>query len=193
MSRSSRASSSDGRALVLQARGRWFDSSLAHRVAVAQRVERSLETRGAAGSIPAGHTSGSVAQTAELPALTRGGAGSTPAGATLEGLPPARYPVSKTGGLSGLGGSTPLLPPRSGVVELVRRATVNRERQVRALPPEPHAPVVENGDDAGPSTRKLRVRVPPGAPRTFHLVVGETAPRRFREPEIAGSTPAGQT
>jgi putative exporter of polyketide antibiotics len=84
-----------------------------------------------------------------------------------------RYPVSKTGGSSGLGGSTPSpsLPrkiaafggsifrgahvkrhrqsrhrrrERSGVVELVRRATVTREAQVRALPPELLlAPVVE--------------------------------------------------
>jgi hypothetical protein len=115
-----------------------------------------------------------------------------------------------------------LPPPRSGVVESVRRATVNCEAQVRtlppelqsdarakparprkrgaasgasgegqvrALPPEP-APVVER-DDAGFSTRKVRVRVPPGVLR--HLAVGETAPRRLREPEAAGSTPASQT
>ena len=50
-----RASSSDGRALVSHTRGRWFDPSLAHHVAVAQPVERPLETREAAGSIPAGH------------------------------------------------------------------------------------------------------------------------------------------
>jgi hypothetical protein len=31
----------------------------------------------------------------------------------------------------------------SGVVESVRHATVTREAQVRALPPEPRAPVVE--------------------------------------------------
>jgi hypothetical protein len=48
--------------------------------------------------------------------------------------------------------------------------------QVRALPPEPHAPVVENGDDAGPSTRKLRVRVPPGVLVLVRLLaVGELA------------------
>jgi hypothetical protein len=50
------------------------------------------------------------------------------------------------------------------------------------------APVVE-GDDAGFSLRKLRVRVPPGV---FQLVVGEQAPRQFRELETAGSIPAGQ-
>ena len=112
----------------------------------------------------------------------------------LEGLPWARYPVSKTGGLRGLAGSTPspsargvaerlkaarceraagqspsgrfesccLRSVRSGVVETERRATVNREAQVRALPPEPSCPRGRTGDDAGPSTRKLRVRVPPG-------------------------------
>ena len=54
----------------------------------------------------------------------------------------------------------------------VRRATVTREAQVRVLPPEPHrAPVVERGDDAGFSPRKLRVRVPPGV---LQLAVGET-------------------
>jgi hypothetical protein len=52
-----RASSSEGRALVLQTRGRWFDSSLAHsRGRSSNQVERPLETRGGAGSIPADHT-----------------------------------------------------------------------------------------------------------------------------------------
>jgi hypothetical protein len=119
------------RALVLQTRGRWFDSSLAHRVAVAQPVERPPETRGAAGSIPAGHTFGSVAQRVEPPTLNRVGAGSTPAGAidarsTLEGLPLARYPVSKTGGPPGLGGSTPSPSARGGMAEL------GRQRRARA-------------------------------------------------------------
>ncbi len=93
-------------------------------VAVAQPVERPSETRGAAGSTPAGHIArDSVAQEAELPALNRRVAGSTPAGVTrgsgarllpghalasdTEGLPSARYPVSKTGGSHRLGGSTP--------------------------------------------------------------------------------------
>ena len=49
-------------------------------------VERSPETRGVAGSIPAGHIPGSVAQLAELPPLKRRVAGSTPAGATLASL-----------------------------------------------------------------------------------------------------------
>ena len=57
-----------------------------------------------------------------------------------------------------------LLPPlRSGVVELGRRAAVTRETQVRPLPPELYrGPRGRTGDDAGFSTRKLRVRVPPG-------------------------------
>jgi hypothetical protein len=69
-----------------------------------------------------------------------------------EGLPPARYPVSKTGRLArALGVRLPLLPLiRSGVVETERRAAVNRERQVRALPPEPPAPVVETAMTPGP-------------------------------------------
>jgi hypothetical protein len=64
----------------VDARGEYFDLRFA---AGDRGVERPPETRGAAGSIPAGHTSGSVAQPAELPALTRDGAGSTPAGAIL--------------------------------------------------------------------------------------------------------------
>src|SRR5207244_2438636 len=68
------------------------------------------------------------------------------------------------------------LRSRSGVVESARRATVNRERQVRALPPELSCPRGRNGDDAGPSTRKLRVRVPPGVFTTDRLLaVGELA------------------
>jgi hypothetical protein len=49
------------------------------------------------------------------------------------------------------------------VVELERRAAVTRE--IAGSSPAAgafNAPVVETGDDAGPSTRKLRVRVPPG-------------------------------
>ena len=50
----------------------------------------------------------------------------------------------------------------SGVVELGRRAVVAREI-AGSIPAAGafHALVVEAGDDAGPSTRKLRVRVPP--------------------------------
>jgi hypothetical protein len=67
-----------------------------------------------------------------------------------------------------------LLPPyvRSGAVDLVRRATVTREEQVRSLPPELARPRGRTGDDAGLSIRKLRVRAPPGVLR---LAVGELA------------------
>ena len=72
------------RAPVLQTGSCWFESSLAsYLVAEAQLVERPPETRGVAGSSPAGHIDlGSVAQTVELPALNRGRAGSSPAGVT---------------------------------------------------------------------------------------------------------------
>jgi hypothetical protein len=67
-----------------------------------------------------------------------------------------------------------LLPPyvRSGAVDLVRRATVTREEQVRSLPPELARPRGRTGHDAGLSIRKLRVRAPPGVLR---LAVGELA------------------
>jgi hypothetical protein len=48
-----------------------------------------------------------------------------------------RYPVSKTGGPSGLGGSTPSPSASLRCGRAARRATVNREAQVRILPPEP--------------------------------------------------------
>ena len=129
-----------GRATVLQTGGCWFDSSSAHsyfaRRRIAQRespclisrrplvrlqlrlsrgrssaVERSPETRGGAGSIPAGHIDGFVAQWGEPPTLNRCGAGSSPAEATRsEGLPWVRYPVSKTGGRSALRVRLPPLP-----------------------------------------------------------------------------------
>ena len=63
-----------------------------------------------------------------------------------------------------------LLPPlfRSGVVESVRRATVTRERQVRALPPELVAPVIERssgcrgaGHPTGFGRRRSQVRILP--------------------------------
>jgi hypothetical protein len=56
----------------------------------------------------------------------------------------------------------------------VRRATVNREAQVRSLPPELVArPRGRTGYDAGLSIRKLRVRVPPG-------VLTDRSPARLR-------------
>ena len=56
-----------------------------------------------------------------------------------------------------------LLPPLVRCGRAVRRATVNREAQVRSLPSELVArPRGRTGYDAGLSIRKLRVRVPPG-------------------------------
>ena len=149
-------------------------------------------------------------------------------------------PSRKRVGREALGVRLPLLPLRSGVVESVRRAAVNREAQVRGLPPElvggrcpwRHGVLIRRrarfesgtsysrprgriGHDAGPSTRKLRVRVPPRV-LIDRLPVGETAtppasgagnrwfdssqadlarwrsgcPRGPHEPEIAGSNPA---
>ena len=60
-----------------------------------------------------------------------------------------------------------LLPPSSfRCGRAARRAAVNREAQVRSLPPELFLPPWSKGDDAGISIRKLRVRVPPGV---FHI------------------------
>ena len=70
---------------------------------------------------------GSVAQLAELPPLKRTVAGSTPAGAIREGLPRARYPVSKTGGPYGLGGSTP--SPSALRADAARRASPQGARR----------------------------------------------------------------
>ena len=120
-------------------------------------VERSPETRGAAGSIPAGHIClGFVAQLEEPPSLERCGAGSTPAEAIL-----GRAAGGAARSLRSQGRI--LLPPfRSGVVErqdarlLTARRRFDPCRRSSALPPW------SKGDDAGPSTRKLRVRIPPG-------------------------------
>src|SRR5262249_34989403 len=70
---------------------------------------------------------------------------------------------------------------RSGVVESVRRATVNRESAGSSPAAGVRArgracPRGRNGDDTGPSTRTLRVRVPPGVLiERSHLAVGEQA------------------
>lgn len=139
-----------------------------------------------------------------------------------EGLPPARYPVSKTGGPSGLGGSTPSPSAsrhrpawrhgraRQGSALLARRrATVRRFESccLRSIVPvwssgetrdcysrsagsnpaagasRPRSPRTRghscpcgrSGDDAGLSTRKLRVRIPPGVLNDRLLAVGERA------------------
>ncbi len=173
MSRSSsRASSSTGRAPVLQTGGCWFESSLptsprriAQRqsaclirrrslvrlqlrhshVAVAQPVERSPETRGVAGSIPAGHTLGSVAQPAEPPTLNRAVQVRLLPGPLFGRTATGAVPRLENGWAFGLGGSTPSPSAlRSGVVESARRATVTRESAGSSpAAGASHAPVVE--------------------------------------------------
>ena len=117
-----------------------------------------------------------------------------PAGATrVEGLPSARYPLSKTGGLSwALGVRLPLLPltfrrGRAGKT----RDCYSRERRFEPCRRSLARPRGRSGDDAGPSTRKLRVRIPPGV-LVSSGCGGAWPPRRRREPETAGSNPAGQ-
>ena len=115
-------------------------------------------------------------------------------GPLSEGLPPARYPVSKTGGSSGLGGSTPspsasmeawpswkgsalLTRRRPGAARRFescclrlsfRRGRVGKTRDCysREAGSSPAAgasgPRGRNGDDAGPSTRRLRHPTGPG-------------------------------
>ena len=77
-----------------------------------------------------------------------------------------RYPVSKTGGPRGLGGSTPS--------------------------PSVFVPAWSSGYDARLLIAKGRFE-PCRRSSICLLVVGEPVPRRLREPETAGSTPAGQT
>ena len=94
-------------------------------MAEAQSVERPPETRGVAGSIPAGHIRlDSVAQ-AELPVLTRADVGSTPTGVTKwKDCHWRGIPSRKRVGFAALGVRLPLLP-------LVRRH--GRVRQGSAL------------------------------------------------------------
>jgi hypothetical protein len=178
---------------------------------------------------------------------------------STEGLPSARYPVSKTGGAHALGGSTPspsaqradprraarprqahagtralhqeAWPSRQGSALLARRrreslagsspaasvkrsksswpraagtsiavfrcsragrrATVTREAQVRVLPPEPLAPVVERA--MTPDSQSGSCGFEPRRGFCHFWLWGRRAPRRLWAPEIAGSTPAGQT
>ena len=142
-------------------------------------------------------------------------------GPLLEGLPLARYPASKTGAASAVGGSTPspsvFVPARSNGYDARLLIAKSRFEPCRrssliggwcpwrhgSLIPSRawfdsrtsdlfHAPVVERRRRRVLSP-EARVRVPPGVPLHSRLAVGERPPRRFREPETAGSTPAGQT
>ena len=97
-------------------------------VVEAQPVERPPETRGVAGSIPADHMRhGSVAQ-GRAPGSYPGKRWLEPSrGHHLEGLPWAWYPVSKTGGSSGLGGSTPSPSASGGMAELERQRVASAQ------------------------------------------------------------------
>ena len=137
-----------------------------------------------------------------------------------EGLPPARYPVSKTGGRQRLGGSTPspsawrhgrarqgsallarrratarrfesccLRSNRSGVVEWKTRGCYPRSAGSTPAAGAPCAPVVEVAMTPGPQPGSCGFESRRGS---FNWLWGSRPPRRFREPEIAGSTPAGQ-
>jgi hypothetical protein len=105
-------------------------------------------------------------------------------GPLAEGLPQARYPVSKTGGRRRLGGSTPspsaleawpswkgsallmrrratvrrfescCLRLRCDVVQSAGRPAVNRRMLVRAQPSQLSRPGLLAGQDAGPSNRR---------------------------------------
>ena len=70
--------------------------------------------------------------------VTPGAAGSSPAGA-MEGLPLARYPVSKTGGPPGLGGSTPSPSALGGMAERKGGALLRRRALVRLAGSSPAA------------------------------------------------------
>ncbi len=147
---------------------RRFDSCRSHHGSVAQLAELPPLKRRVAGSTPAGATFGRTA-TGAVSRLENGWA-SRALGVRLPLLPLAEAWPSWQGSAllprrrcEPFAGSSPAASVfRSGVVESGRRATVNREGQVRVLPPELSRPRGRNGDDAGPSTRKLRVRVPPG-------------------------------
>jgi hypothetical protein len=144
---------------------------------VAQTAERLSYKQEVAGSSPASPTSVVVARTVELPPETRGvqvrllpttswlRSSIWQSGRLLIGDVQVRAlpgspnwkdchlewcPVSKTGGPSGLGGSTPSPAASFRCGRAARRATVTREAQVRFLPPELHAPVVERVMTPGP-------------------------------------------
>ena len=108
------------------------------RLAVGERPPRRFREPETAGSTPAGHTQRlRSSNAAELPTLNRRVAGSTPAGATAGRTATGAVCRPENGcGFGRWGFDSLSFRSRSGVVERVRRATVNREEQVRALPPE---------------------------------------------------------
>jgi hypothetical protein len=81
------------------------------------------------------------------------------------------------------------LRSRSGVVESARRAAVTREAQVRALLPELSRP--RGRWVMTPSSQLGRAGSSPAGGAVW--LWGSGPPRRSWAPEIAGSTPAGQT
>jgi hypothetical protein len=102
-------------------------------------VERPFETRGAAGSIPAGHVIWLRSSTRQSTRLLIGRLQVRRLPVPLEGLPRARYPVSKTGGSArALGVRLPLLPPLETWPSwegsaLLRRRAAFAASQVRIL------------------------------------------------------------
>ena len=162
-------------------------------VAEAQLVERPPETRGVAGSSPAGHIStGSVAQ-AELPALTRARCRfDSCRGHHSEGLPSARYPVSKTGGSQGLGGSTPSpSSPSGGMAELARQRVASAGGESRSqvrilLPPSPPRSSAEKSSGFRPHARPFES----GRGVHVHDATSFNGRTTGCYPENAGSTPA---
>src|SRR6266545_4823016 len=129
---------------------------------------------------------------AELPALTRGGEISTPAGATCGRTATGAVSRFENGWVFGPWGFDSLsfrLSFRRGRVGKTR-GCYPRERRFEPCR-RSSRPRGRSGYDAALSTRKLRVRVPPGV--CDRLVVGELATPPASGAGDRRSTPAGQT
>ena len=100
-------------------------------VVEAQPVERPPETRGVAGSIPADHIwlRSSTESSRLLPGDAQVRLLSEP---LTEGLPQARYAVSKTAGSQDLGGSTPSPSASGGMAELERQRVATAQAATAA-------------------------------------------------------------